>query len=127
MRFIMIRYNTPKMIGEIEIILKPKRFRLLTIPVRVQSLSQKINEKLRSRIIDGLENIGIPLKRITQSQNISLNIMTFLESMYNDFKEENMLSIINYRFIKQICEILGITTENHSADELHISGDKTSV
>lgn len=88
----------------------------ITIPVRVESLNQKINETLifdkkwaKKHKATLQTNYG-KAKCFNQSKD-------FIFGLYDKASETNNLSKINYIFIKHICEYLDINTKiTHSTD-----------
>lgn len=93
----------------------------LTIPVRQQSLSQKIYE---TTITDN---------RWSKKHLNSLNLNYTKAAHYNEMKEwvaglyevdSNYLSNVNLHFIKSICHKLGIATRIIDSRELDLTGDR---
>jgi hypothetical protein len=106
------------------IIKTPQGTHWLTIPVEAKGkYLQKINE---TRVSD-LAWTKSHWDTIRHAYNKAPYFQTykdFFESLYRDCHEE-VLSTINFRFLKAICELLGIKTEFRWSSEFTLRGDKT--
>lgn len=94
----------------------------ITIPVRVQSLDQKICETKVSFPKWNKKHWNTIVTNYGKSPNFKKYKGRF-ESLYLEM-ETDLLSEINLQFIKSINEVLGIDTEIIDSRELDLSGDK---
>jgi hypothetical protein len=82
----------------------------LTIPVRIESLSQKINE---TQIF--ADNWAIKHAKTLQANYAKAKCFgqtkDFIFGLYNDAAKTKLLSEINFIFISRICSFLGIDTK----------------
>jgi hypothetical protein len=103
-------------------IITQKGVEWLTIPVRVESLNQKINETL---IFDKnwAKKHKVTLQTNYGKAKCFNQTKEFVFDFYDKVANMSNLSQINYFFIKGICEYLGITTKiSHSTDYLLVEG-----
>lgn len=94
----------------------------LTIPVRVESLEQKICETKTSFSKWNKKHWNSIVANYGKSIGFK-NHKDVFESLYLDCKTDN-LSEINLLFIKEINKLLGINTEIIDSKELDLEGDK---
>lgn len=99
----------------------PNGLQWLTIPVKHKSLDQKIfetevvNQQWRRKHLNSLK------LNYAKAPCFDLSI-TQIEKLYEG--DEILLSEINLKFIKGICEMLNIQTEIVNSRELELKGDK---
>lgn len=95
----------------------------LTIPVRQSSLNQSIRE---TAVVDQRwrKKHWTTLQQVYAKAPYFSRYQARLEHLYLD-DSEALLSWINERFLKEICDMLGISTSIRRSDEFQLSAGKT--
>ena len=97
----------------------------LTIPCRFESMSQKINE---TKVTDKLW-ASKHFKTIVQNYSKAKHFKEYapvFEKLYKEVAEEELLSVINYKFITSINKILGIKTKISKCEDFNLIEGQTS-
>jgi len=97
----------------------------LTIPCRLESLSQKINE---TKVSDKLW-AGKHFKTIVQNYSKAKHFKEYapiFEKLYKETADEELLSNINYKFLIAINDILGIKTKISKCEDFNLIEGQTS-
>jgi hypothetical protein len=97
----------------------------LTIPCRFESMSQKINE---TKVTDKLW-AGKHFKTIYQNYSRAKHFKEYaplFEALYKDVASEELLSVINYKFIMAINNILDIKTKISKCEDFTLIEGQTS-
>ena len=94
----------------------------LTVPVRRESIHQKINETLT--MSTGWERKHITALTLTYSK--SPFFQTYKDEIFEIYENFTSLSNLNVNMIKKICEILMIGTKIIDSSDLCLSGDRNS-
>lgn len=101
----------------------PKGIHWLTIPVRQVSLNQSIFE---TRVVDGRwrKKHWETIRQFYGKARYFSAYQDRIEQLYHGDSEE-LLSRINERFLRELCEILGIRTRIRRSDEFRLAVGKT--
>jgi len=94
----------------------------LTVPVRRESIHQKINETLT--MSTGWERKHITALTLNYSK--SPFFQTYKDEIFEIYENFTSLSNLNVNMIKKICEILMIDTKIIDSSDLCLSGDRNS-
>lgn len=94
----------------------------LTIPVRVESLHQRIEDTQVARDNWNKKHWNSIVANYSRAPCFDQYRVT-IETLYQGM-ETKFLSEINFRFIKKICNMLNIETQIVKSSELDLSGDK---
>ena len=94
----------------------------LTVPVRRESIHQKINETLT--MSTGWERKHITALTLNYSK--SPFFQTYKDEIFEIYENFTSLSNLNVNMIKKICEILMIGTKIIDSSDLCLSGDRNS-
>lgn len=94
----------------------------LTVPVRRESIHQKINETLT--MSTGWERKHITALTLNYSK--SPFFQTYKDEIFKIYENFTSLSNLNVNMIKKICEILMIDTKIIDSSDLCLSGDRNS-
>lgn len=94
----------------------------ITIPIKKEKLSKKINETLT--ISNGWQKKHINM--ITMNYSKAPFFKKYSEQIFSIYEKSESLSQLNFDFIKEICNILGIKTQILQSTELNLVGDKNS-
>jgi hypothetical protein len=86
----------------------PRGVAWLTIPVR-HDFGQSIQETRVSDPAWGRKHWGSLLQNYAKAPHFG-EYMPLFESLYRDIASEEYLSAINYRFLREVCDILNIST-----------------
>ena len=86
----------------------PRGIVWLTIPVR-HNFGQTIHETIVSDPTWGQKNWGSLLQNYAKAPHFG-EYKALFENLYRDAAGEQYLSVINYRFLHQVCAILGVRT-----------------
>lgn len=92
----------------------------ITIPVKNYKLSKKINEVVTDLKFWQRKHI----KMITLNYSRSPFFKEYSERLFSLYENSENLSEINVKFIKEICDIIGINTQIINSTELNLIGDK---
>lgn len=94
----------------------------ITIPVKKEKLSKKINETFT--ISNGWQKKHMNMIAINYSK--ASYFKKYSKQLFSIYEKSESLSEINFNFIKEICDILGIKTEILQSTDLNLVGDKNS-
>tara|TARA_Y100001954_G_scaffold111289_1_gene120670 strand:+ start:141 stop:821 length:681 start_codon:yes stop_codon:yes gene_type:complete len=102
-------------------ILSNGQLKWLTIPVRVKSLTQKINETQISQTNWNIKHWKNINANYAKAKGFNFFKKEF-EEIYN--VKSKYLSDINFSLIKKVCEVLNINTKILRAEDFSLSGNK---
>jgi hypothetical protein len=97
----------------------------LTIPCRFESMSQKINETKATDKLWASKHF----KSISQNYSKAKHFQEYapiFEKLYKEVADEELLSVINYKFILAINDILGIKTKISKCEDFNLIEGQTS-
>ena len=94
----------------------------LTVPVRRESIHQKINETLTMSTKWERKHITA----LTLNYSKSPFFQTYKDEIFEIYKNFTSLSNLNVNMIKKICEILQIDTKIIDSSDLSLTGDRNS-
>ena len=101
----------------------PKGREWMTIPVKTNSLEQKISETEVSDKRWPKKHWGSLQANYAKAPYFK-ELAPRIKAIYDELADETSLSNINFRFITEICDMLGIDTQIVQSSELDMSGDK---
>ena len=96
----------------------------LTIPVRHETLTQKISETLTANTLWPTKHWKTIRQNYAKTPYFPDYAPLFEELYLTAATQERRLSKINYMFLKTLCNILGIKTKLRWSEEFSLSGDR---